>query len=120
MASKEEYEELAKEMKLALGAARTIPMDVLGMSMKLTAEDYRAIASGLFIQAFKNKNGGNYSGPSTESQLLFIAGLAQERDGTTDVIRQFLDTHELQGVEQLNSSQASTLSDLLKELPKRK
>jgi len=126
MTTIEEYNELAKDMKNALVAARTqIPQDVLGMSLKLITEDYRAIASGIFIQAhmdnYKGGNGSNgkYSGPSSEKQQRFIATLAEERDDAYDIIQQYLDNNELKSAEELNSSQASTLIETLKATDKK-
>ena len=125
MTTQEEYNAMAQEMKMALEAARTIPANVLcpkiaNTYLLLKAEDYRAIASGLFIQANINSGNGRYEGPVSKDQIKFIKILGDEREEGAAVIIQFLNANRKDGLEDLTSSMASTLIDTLKELPKRK
>jgi hypothetical protein len=122
----EKMEELANEMKAALKAARKIPQDILHHSeeMQLTRDDYKTIATSLFIEYNKQryreeKKDGKYEGPSSEKQQNFLGILATEKDGATEIISAYLDANGKKSMEELTATEATSLITQLKELPKK-
>lgn len=123
--------QIAETYKECLEAVKdVIPKDLLDpddSEMYFTAEDYRAIASSVMIEFNRqgkggyrggaSKNGGNYSGPSTEGQQKYLAGLAAKLGKKAeDVIQGYLEANSVEAMDKLNKSQATTLIDMLKEL----
>jgi hypothetical protein len=135
MTTLEEYTIMALEMRTALIATRAaIECDIMGKdkTLHLDAEAYQKLATTIFIEAHKRKNGGNgngngsggegkgnYGGEATENQQKFLAILAMEKEGADDIIAGFLDANNKKSLEELNASQASSLIDTLKPLGKK-
>lgn len=123
-----EYMKLAQEMNIALAAAKSnIMPNILGKAkdMQLEKEDYRQLAVSLFIEKHyadrdAARSNGKYDGPSTENQQNFLGILIGEKEGSQDIIASFLDANNKKLVKDLTSSEASSLIDTLKALPKRK
>lgn len=131
--NKELIEDLADVYRECLEQASAIPMDsikILGEEMLLTDEDYRNIASCLFIEYNKQQNrksNGNGNGdssfdkPTTEPQQKLIAKLAVELGTEAEkVIQQYLDNldcvdREVKSTEVLSQKEASSLIDILIE-----
>lgn len=123
--NKEEIKELAELYKTCLETARnTIGVNILGGTSNgqiLTNEDYRMIASSIFIeynkQHSKGRGGGNgqgkYAGPSTEKQQKAIAAQAMQGARKESIINTFLETNNKKSAEELSKSEASTLLDML-------
>lgn len=123
--TEETYQQHALEIKKAMKAVREIiPQDIFGKNMLLSAEDYRAIANGIVIQANKKGKGGNgqgnYEGKATEPQLKLILKIVNEVQDGQLIVAGFLDANGVKTIDELTSSLASSLIDTLKGSPKRK
>lgn len=122
---KQEIRELALLYEECLNAAKEIDQDILGKipasSYSLSTEDYRGIASSIFIEHCKQqgrkRNKAKADGePSTDKQQAFIAGLATKGGKKAgNIIDQFLENNEVKLVDRLTKSQATSLIDLLQE-----
>jgi hypothetical protein len=122
----EKYTELAEEFGVALKAVRNaIPIDIMGKAahLQLEREDYRKIASGLFIEVHKKKGKGEKSkpgGPPTEKAFKFMNTLIDEKKDGKEIAKQFLETNGLKKLPEIDASQCSALIEVLKKQPKRK
>lgn len=128
--NKEEIKELRELYQACLEEAKTIGRDVLGETLKqnyaLRVEDYRQIATSLFIE-YNYRHGrnkgkgdkgggqgqGKYSGPSTEKQQKHIATMAMQGAKNETIITEFLKANQRTSAEELTKSEASTLIDML-------
>ncbi len=124
--NKEEITELRELYQACLEEARTIPPDILARGhnkpiknradLQFVADDYRQIASSLFIQYNKNhqkKGQGKYTGPATDKQQKHIAEMAMLGAKNETIINNFLNVNNRKSAEELTKSEASSLIDLL-------
>ena len=129
--TKQNIKELTLLYEECLTAASTIPTTIIGEVLAkrvtvtkefiLTREDYRQIASSIFIELNKQKGRQRNQARtetelSTNKQQAFIGGLATKLGKKGEnIIAQFLDNNEVKLVDKLSKAQATTLINLLQE-----